>query len=176
MSNHAGVLEPLVSNELLGNTLDLGRPELAQLMERYVPLSPHTPEELLGPPTAMIVTRWPGQEDPVKTELEGDGWSVEVCDGPGRQVCPILHGESCAKRKRVDAAVVFMAPLEGTASTPRLRCAADPASPGVVAMEGRIDAPRFSGTTAVVGALRGPRAVLSAVSALLVNGWSRGEI
>lgn len=176
MSIDVDVLEPLADVELRGYTLDLGRPELAELMERYVPLRPRTPAELLGPPTAVIVTRWPGQEGPVKEELESDGWSVEVCDGPGRRVCPLMRGEACSLRESVDAAVVFMSPAEGTASTPRLRCAADPASPGVVAMERGIDPPRFSGKSAVVGALRGPGAVVSAVTELLMDDWTPGEI
>ena len=176
MSNGVNVLEPTVSTELLGYSLDLGRPELAELMERYAPRSPHSPEMLLGPPTAVVVTRWPGQEGPVKKELEADGWSVDVCDGPGRRVCPLMQGKSCPLRSRADAAVVFVSPKEGLGSMPRLRCAADPASPGVVALEGRLDSTRFSGTTASVGELRGPGAIASAVSALLVNGWTPGEI
>lgn len=176
MSNDVNVVEPIVSTELLGYTLDLGRQELTELMERYVPSRPHAQAELLGPPTAVIVTRWSGQEEPVKKELESDGWSVEVCNGPGRTPCPIMRGEPCALRQRADAAVVFMSPAEGTASTPRLICAADPSSPGVVALEGRLDSPRFSRRIATVGARRGPRTVVSVVSELLVNGWSPGEI
>ncbi len=176
MSNDLNALEPLASTGLLGYTLDLGRAELAELMERYVPMSPHTTAELLGPPTAVIVTRRAGQETPVKNKLEADGWSVEVCDGPGRRVCPLMRGEACVLRESADAAVVFMSPAEGTASTPRLRCAADPSSPGVVALEGCIDPPRFSGTTATVGALRRPEVVVSTVCELLVDGWSPGEI
>ena len=131
---------------------------------------------VVDPPTAVIVTRWSGQEDPVKKELENEGWSVAVCDGPGKTLCALMRGEPCALRDKVDAAIVFMSPAEGTASTPRIRCAADPSSPGVVAMEGRIDPPRFIGTTATVGAKRGPGEVVSTVCELLVDGWSPGEI
>lgn len=167
MSNAADVLEPVASRELLGYTLDLGRPELAEVMERYVPRNPRAPEAMLGPPTAVIVTRWEGQEEALKAELESDGWSVELCEGPGKKACPLMRGESCPMRQRADAAVVFMSATEGCASTPRLRCAADPSSPGVVAIEGRINSPRFSGRTATVGAWRGPEAITSTVSALL---------
>jgi hypothetical protein len=118
-------------------------------------------------PTAVIVTRRSGQEGPIKEKLENEGWSVEVCDGPGRKVCPLMTGESCELREEADAAVVFMSPAEGTASTPRVRCAADPSSPGVVVLEGRLDAPRFIGTTATVGALRGPEAAVSTACELL---------
>jgi hypothetical protein len=176
MSNDMNVLDPIAGTELLGYSLDLGRPELVQLMDRYAPSSPHLPEVLLGPPTAVVVTRWAGQEAPVKKELEADGWSVQVCDGPGRRVCPLMGAEECPLRARADAVVVFVSSKEGLGSTPRLRCAADSASPGVVALEGRIDSARFSGTTASVGELRGPGAITSAVSALLVNGWTPGEI
>ena len=175
MFNDVEVLEPMVSSELNGHALDLGRPELTELMERYVPMSPRKPEQLLGPPTAVIVTRWPGQEEPVKNELEGDGWAVEVCDGPARTICPLMRGESCALRESADVAVVFMSPAERTASVPRVRCAADHSSPGVVALEGRIDPPRFSGSTAMVGALRGPGAVVSTVSALIASGGPAAE-
>lgn len=123
--------------------------------------------EALGTRAAVIVTRWPGQEDPIKKELEHDGWSVEVCEGPGRRVCPPMQGGSCDLRQTSDAAVVFMSSKEGTASAPRVRCAADSSSPAVVVLEGSIGAARFSGTTATVGALRGPGAVTAALSALL---------
>lgn len=53
---------------------------------------------------------------------------------------------------------------------PRLRCAVESPSPGVVAVERSIDPPRFSGKTATVGALREPQEILKMLDALLGSG------
>ena len=132
MPNHVGVLDPMPSTGMIGYTLDLEQPQLALLMDRYVPSRPRAQAELAAPPSAVIVTRRSGQESAVKAELESQGWSVKVCEGPGRLLCPIMRAEPSPLREYVDAAVVFVEPKEPTAgSLPRLRCAADRASPGV---------------------------------------------
>lgn len=156
--------------ELIENTLDLGRPELALIMERYVshPGRPQMP--LFRQPSALVVTRYDGQEMPVAEALETDGWSVKTCPGPGRTQCPVMRGEHCPLRESVDAAVVFVDARERGRQlgvVPRLRCAADSASPGVVALEGRLNNPRYEAGTAIVGAMRGPDVVLGAINALV---------
>lgn len=156
--------------ELTGHVLDLGRPELAALMDRYVSHDNRSTPGLLDPPTALIVTRRPGEEAPLREALENDAWFVKTCVGPAEGDCPVMRGERCSLRESVDAAVVFVDPKQlhgGSGSIPRLRCAADSASPGVVALEQSFGPVRYGRGIATVGALRGPKAVLEAVSALL---------
>lgn len=172
MTNAGGLLEPMPDMELMGHRLHLGRPELAVLMKRYVPDPAQT---LLNPRTALVVTRFPGEEAPLRETFEHDGWSVKSCAGPGKGDCPIMRGENCALRESADAAVVFIEsdPLSGgLGNIPRLRCAADSASAGVVAVEGSFEPTRYGRGLACVGALRGPDVILSAVSALLASNES----
>lgn len=119
---------------------------------------------------ALIVTRVAGDEAALREAFEDDGWFVKSCAGPGKGDCPIMRGERCLLRELVDAAVVYVDGKQlagGLGSIPRLRCAADSASPGVVALEGRLDPPRYERGTAAVGTLRGPESILTAISALL---------
>ncbi len=163
-------LDPMPDMELRGHMLDLGCPEMAALMRRYISGPPRTQTSLLRPPTGLIVTRRAGDEAPLRKALENDGWFVKTCSGPGKGDCPVMRGERCRLRESVDAAVVYVDPkqLAGVlGSIPRLRCAADSASPGVVALEGRLDPPRYAKGMATVGALRGPASLLTTISALL---------
>lgn len=172
---NASLLDQVPDMELMGNVLDLGRPELAVLMNRYSSKPHGVQTSLFTPPTALIVTRRPGEEAPLREALENDAWFVKTCEGPSKGDCPVLRGERCTLRESVDAAIVFVDPKEptkGMRSIPRLRCAGDSASPGVVALEGSFDPPRYLGRNATVGSLRGPNSVLSAIAALL---GSRGR-
>lgn len=169
MSEQA-LLERVPNIELRRHVLDLGRPELAAVMDRYVSQDNRTTPGLLDPPTALIVTRRPGEEAPLREALEDDAWFVKTCVGPRRGDCPVMRGERCPLRESADAAVVFVDPksLHGSSgSIPRLRCAADSASPGVVALEQSFEPIKYGPGIATVGALRGPKAVLEAISALL---------
>ena len=173
MTKAGSVLDPMPDMELVGHGLDLRRPELASPMKRYVSEPTRTQASLLAPPTALIVRRVPGEEAPLREAFENDGWFVKTCAGPGNGNCPIMRGERCPLRESVDAAVVYVDPQQltgGLGSIPRLRCAADSASPGVVALEGRLGPPRYGRGTAAVGALGGPESILTAVSALLAAG------
>lgn len=166
------LLDPMPDVELVGHRLDLGRPELRELMNRYSGATPLANKTLLGPPAALIVANHPADATPVREALEDDGWSVKSCAGPGKGDCPVMRGERCSLRESVDAAVVFVGPNRlagGLGATPRLRCAADSASPGVVAVEGSYEPTRYAKGTACVGALRGPDAVIEAISALLAS-------
>jgi hypothetical protein len=170
MTTTGNLLEPKPDMELIGHRLDLGRPELAELIQRYSSEPPRTQASLLSPLTALIVKRVAGDEAPLREAFENDGWFVRTCEGPGKGDCPVMRGERCLLRESADAAVVYVDPQQlagGLGSIPRLRCAADSASPGVIALEGRFDPPRYGPGTAAVGALRGPQSILAAVSALL---------
>jgi hypothetical protein len=170
MGMTTSLLDPMPDMEVLGHPLDLGRPELKELMNRYSCVTPRAQTALLGPPSALIVTNHPGDDAPVREALENEGWFVRSCLGPGKGDCPVMRGERCPLRESVDAAVVFVDPNRlagGLGTIPRLRCAADSASPGVVAVEGGLEPTRYGRGTACVGALRGPTAVLDAISALL---------
>lgn len=166
------LLDPMPNSELMGYSLDMGRPELADVMRRYSSDARGTLNSPLHAPAALIVTRKAGEEASLKGAFEHDGWFVKTCAGPGAGSCPVMRGERCPLRESVDAAVVFVDPRDvygRLGAVPRLRCAADSSSPGVVALEGRFDPPTFADASATVGALGGPKGVLSAVSALLVS-------
>jgi hypothetical protein len=95
---------------------------------------------------------------------------VKTCAGPASTQCPIMSGKRCPLRESVDAAVVYVDPdglYGGTTMIPRLACAADSASPGVIALEGRSDGPQFASGTAAIGVLRGPAAILAVLKRLL---------
>lgn len=134
--------------EIIDYRLDLTRPELRQVLDRYFP---HV---------ALVVTGRSGADRKLRAALAEDGWRVEVCSGPGRTNCPIMHGNgSCHLRREADVAVIYVdgrTTGSGSGLLPRLLCAADRSSPAVVALEGRADP--ISSTTghAVVGALRDP--------------------
>ena len=166
------LLDPMPDVELLGHPLDLARPELRELMNRYSRATPRATTTSSAPPAALIVSHQPADATPVHQTLEKDGWFVKSCAGPGKGDCPVLRGARCPLRESVDAAIVFVGPnrLAGRLGTiPRLRCAADSASPGVVVVEGSIGPTRYAKATACVGALRGPDAVIEAISALLAS-------
>jgi hypothetical protein len=163
------LLDQMPDMELLGHQLDLGRPELRELMNRFSCATPRAQTTLLGPPSALVVSNHSEDAQPVREALENEGWFVKSCSGPGKGDCPVMRGEHCPLRESVDAAVVFVDQNRAVGSIPRLRCAADSASPGVVAIEASLEPARYGRGTACVGALRGPAAVLEAVSALLAS-------
>ena len=163
-------LDPMPDVELQGQPLDLSRPELRAVRNRYSSATPLAKMAVLESPAALVVSSGPGDGSLVSEALESEGWFVKSCAGPGKGNCPVMRGERCSLRESVDAAVVFVDP-QGPAgelgTLPRLRCAADSTSPGVVAVQGSPEPIRYLGQTACVGSLRGPDAVLEAISALL---------
>ena len=171
MTRAGDLMEPVPGIELVGHALDLGRPELATLRNRYSGEGPSRSEtSIFAPPTALIVTRRKGEEAPLREAIEAQGWFVKTCAGPGATRCPIMRGEPCPLRESVDAAVVYVDPdglYGGTGMLPRLACAADSASPGVIALEDRLDDPQFGPATAAIGALRGPAAIIATLRQLL---------
>ena len=103
------VLDPTLDVELLGNTLELGRPELAEIMERYVPDRPRPGVSTASPPVTLVVGDGPAS--PLQRALEDDGWRVEACRGPaGTAGCAVMRGQRCTLRDSVDAAVVYVEP------------------------------------------------------------------
>lgn len=151
---HSDRIDP----ELVGHKLDLGRPELRPILDRYAPCS------------ALIVGRHDAATS-LKDALIADGWQVRECAGPGRTRCPLLEGKPvCDLRESADVAVVYVDGKKtwpGSALLPRLRCAVDAASPAVVALEGRVDPPVMTKRNAVVGALRSPATILKTVSTVV---------
>ena len=53
------LLDPMPGMEVLEHRLDLGRPELRELMNRYSCATPRASTTLLGPPAALIVVEPP---------------------------------------------------------------------------------------------------------------------
>lgn len=169
MTTHT-ILAPMPDPELVGSPFDLSRPEFGPLMERYVSRRGRRHGHLLGPlATALIVNRAGIDEEPLKESLEAEGWFVKSCPGPAKTQCAILRGEPCPVRESVDVAVVYVdqkAMWPGSGMLPRLRCASDSASPGVIALEGSFEAPRFGRGKATVGALRAPEVVIDLIDEL----------
>jgi hypothetical protein len=142
--------------ELLGSPLDLSRPELRGVRNRYISRS------------ALIVGRRDGEGTDLETAFLADGWRVISCDGPAGVSCPLLQRSgACSTRACADVAVVYVdANRSVMSSLPLVRCAADPSSPAVVALEGQADAPMIDGDRALVGALRTARIIADAVAAI----------
>ncbi|MGH2826937.1 MAG: hypothetical protein ACRDKF_08195 [Actinomycetota bacterium] len=140
--------------EVIGSPLDLNRPELSGVLGRYAPRS------------ALIVGRSVDETSDLKAALLADGWRIRHCEGPAHASCPLLQGKrSCSKRECADVAVVYVDVARSVAgSLPLVRCAADPASPAVVALEGQADETTVDGDRALVGALRTARSVADAVA------------
>lgn len=142
--------------DVVGSPLDLNRPELSGVLERYVPRS------------ALIVGRSMDKTSDLKMALLDDGWRIRTCNGPAHVNCPLLQERGpCSKRKCADVAVVYVDVNRSvTGSLPLVRCAADPSSPAVVALEGQADEPMIDGDRALVGALRTARSIADTVAAI----------
>ena len=149
-------LDSSMDPEVLESRLDLSRPERRELVDRYVERS------------ALIVGGGADEAADVKKALLEDGWRIEACAGPASANCPLLKGSrSCSKRECVDVALVFVdARRSVTGSLPLVRCAADPASPAVVILEGQADEVAIDGDRALVGALRTARSIADAAGAI----------
>ncbi|MGI8774500.1 MAG: hypothetical protein ACR2KQ_05735 [Actinomycetota bacterium] len=171
MTRMGSLWDPTPAVELR-RTLDLERPELKALMNR--PSGNHPPRaqtSILAPPAALIVKHGDG-ESAVRDALESEGWLVKTCEGPACGTCPIMSGQNCPLRESVEAAVVFVGPEQSRnvmGILPRLRCAADSASPAVVVLQGSLDAAQQAGPTVTIGALRGPGAIVAALRRALTR-------
>ena len=142
--------------DILGSPLDLNRPELRDVLEPYVSR------------TALIVGRSSDEASDLKRALLDGGWQISYCTGPAHVSCPLLQGKgSCSKRECADVAVVYVdANRSVSGSLPLVRCAADPSSPAVVALEGQADEPVIDGDRALVGALRTARIIADTVDSI----------
>jgi hypothetical protein len=145
----------LVDPELIGHSLDLSRPELRSILDRFMGR------------TALVVE---GKAISIglKSALLARGWRVHSCGGPARSRCPLLEGKSCYLRESADVAIVYIngTTSEGNSALPRLLCAADRASPAVIVLEGRLNPPTTKHGFGVVGALRDPETIMKAVTAV----------
>jgi hypothetical protein len=148
------------------NTLDLTRPELHELLERY-----ETTEGDSEGQTILVMGRPPELTGPLVQSLHERGWSVVSCAGPSIERCPLIEGHGvCDKRRVVDGTIAFVHDRGGPPSldlTLRLRCAGDADSPTLLAVEGKVDPPTILGATGVIGALRGPESLVHGCEVLL---------
>ena len=156
--------------ELIPPALDLSRPELIEVMDRYRSRPVATPA--FRQPVALIVRRPGRPSDPIQKALVDEGWAVLTCDGPGAATCPLMIGKPCDLRGRADIAVVYVGkrgPCTGTDALPRLRCASHPASPSLIAIEDSIQGPAYTTRAATAGGLRDPRTIIEAIGRLLLR-------
>lgn len=156
--------------ELIPPTLDLSRPELIEVMDRYRSRPVATPA--FRQPVALIVRRPGLPSDPIQRALLAEGWAVQTCEGPGAATCPLMIGKPCGLRESADVAVVYVGkrgPSTGTDTLPRLRCASHPASPSLIAIEDSIQGPAYTTRAATVGGLRDPRTIIEVIGRLLVR-------
>ncbi len=108
----------------------------------------------------VIVGRSPEQAQPLSDALVGEGWEVEICEGPDRIRCPLCAGEDCSLRDSASAVVAYVdVRKEPRLSLPLVRCASSSFSPSVVILEGEVDEPHVEGGFATVGSLRPPTVV-----------------
>lgn len=99
MTRMGSLWDPMPGVELR-QALDLGRPELKALMDRYSGDDPPRAQtSILAPPAALIVKHGDG-ESAVRDAIESEGWFVKTCEGPGGGRCPIMRGENCPLRDR----------------------------------------------------------------------------
>ena len=163
------ILDPVIDPELRSIPLDLSRPELSPLLLRYRTKPVQEPAKLMPPKTALIVDSATADAGPWMAALEKNGWSLSSCHGPGTGSCPLMRGAKCVLRETADVAVVYLDPdrmWPAAGTLPRIRCAADSASPAVVALEGRRSEPSFSGRHATIGADREAQVLLDVIDVL----------
>jgi hypothetical protein len=139
--------------------LDLHRRELRLVLDRYV----HN--------LALLVGRRPERIAALKSELEGRGYLVQSCEGPGRTPCPLLAGEPCGLRESADVTIAFVGDIDTPQgrSSPKVVCAAHGASPAVIAVEGSFSRERRNGRYAVIGALRRAEDLAEAADEVLTS-------
>ena len=148
--------------ELMDPCLDIGRPELRSLRDRYTTAAPVKSPVALGS-TALIVAAGTDRTEAIAAVLHERGWETTTCAGPSGSRCPLMLGRHCSKRENADAAIVFLGSGARAGELPKLRCAADKASPHVLVLEGRVDGAAAHSGGIAIGSLRGPAAIAEAV-------------
>lgn len=166
------VLDHMPDRDMKGNQLDLARPELRPLVRRYHKQSVSKPASVGPRRTALVVTSPTAGAEPMIGSLRVRGWDVSTCSGPGQITCPVMNSQECSLRRSADVAVVYLNPdtmWPVSATLPRVRCAADSASPGMLALEGRHSEPSFSDNHATIGAERDPEIIVDALEVLYLR-------
>lgn len=165
--------------ELSEVPLDMGRPELATLMKRYVPSAAPQAATTTEPREVLVVRGASGDESAVIEALGTAGWEVSTCSGPATGSCPLMHGKDCTLRKTADVALVYLDATgmwPGSGTLPRIRCAADPASPAVVALEGSHRPAAYGSGRATIGAKKSPVETIATINTLCATEKNRRGI
>jgi hypothetical protein len=97
----SGMLDRMPDTELIGHTLDLGRPELAGLMRRYMSDFPRPKTSMLGPPAALFVPGGTGEELPVPKALESGGVVRKDVPVPGQAPAPCCGANDASRARRL---------------------------------------------------------------------------
>ena len=162
----------LVDPELLGVPLELERPELRSILERYVSRSRTPRSARPGTDRDVVLVAFPNQlQEELAALFAACGWRVHECAGPPHVACPLTTSDApCELRATVDVAVVGVAgdvnlSNGGVALT---SCAGCPASPGVIALlRHREEVIDVDGSTAIVGAGSTPEQVAAVAEYML---------
>ena len=114
---------------------------------------------------ALLVGAEDRTEKRMQVVLDDWGWETSACAGPSASTCPLMVGAPCHLREEADAAVVFVDTGKTGPSgvLPKLRCAADHASPYVLALEGSLMQAEERTGGIVIGSRRGEEAIAYAV-------------
>jgi hypothetical protein len=162
----------LVDPELLGVPLDLERPELTSILERYVSRSKTPRSALPGTDRDVVIVAFPGPlQDELAAAFSACGWCVHECAGPPHVACPLTTSDKpCELRSTVDVAVVA---IDGDVNLSNggvalTSCAGCSASTGVIVLlrhrEEVIDVEEH---TAIIGAGSTPQQIVAVAEYML---------
>ena len=158
--------------EMLGVPLELERPELRPILDRYISRgrAPHSTSPGGDRDVALVAFPSPQQGD-LAAAFAACGWRVHECAGPPAEFCSLTtSGRRCELRAAVDVAVVAIGgdvnlSNGGVALT---SCAGCPASPGVVVLLGHnADQIEVEERTAIVGTGSTPQQVVAVAEYML---------
>jgi hypothetical protein len=156
--------------ELLGASLDLERPELRSILERYVPR--HRTSRTAVPDTDrdVALVAFPG---PLRGVLAAAfaAWRVHECAGTPHVACPLTtSGRPCELRAAVDLAVVA---IDGDVNLSNggvalTSCAGCSGSSGVIVLlQHRVEVIDVEGHTAIIGAGSTPQQIVAVAEYML---------
>lgn len=116
-------------------------------------------------PRILVVGGRPEEDlEPLRRQLQADGFVLETCPGPRNSACPVLSGRPCPAHGEPVAAVVIRHAAGTDALAP---CGETFRIPELAVEEDSDREPEFVGRYGRVGLQRGPEAVTETLDRLL---------